>query len=185
MGSIQAEPVAVPHVVCIPFPAQGHVNPFMNLAKLLHARGFHITMVYTEFNHSRLLRSKGPEALKNYPGFRFETIPDGVPPSNPNATQSVTELLYYTKKHSVVPLRDLIVKLNSNPDLPPVSCIISDGIMAFSIKVARELGIPEIQFWTASTCGLVAYMQFVELVKKGIFPLKGIIIYWHIRLRML
>lgn len=172
MGSIQAEPVAVPHVVCIPFPAQGHVNPFMNLAKLLHARGFHITMVYTEFNHSRLLRSKGPEALKNYPGFRFETIPDGVPPSNPNATQSVTELLYYTKKHSVVPLRDLIVKLNSNPDLPPVSCIISDGIMAFSIKVARELGIPEIQFWTASTCGLVAYMQFVELVKKGIFPLK-------------
>ncbi|BFG16590.1 7-deoxyloganetin glucosyltransferase [Prunus yedoensis var. nudiflora] len=169
MGSIPSEP---PHIVCIPFPAQGHVNPFMNLAKLLHSRGFHITMVYTEFNHSRLLRSKGPEAVKNSPGFRFETIPDGVPPSNPDATQSVTELLYYTKKHSVVPLRDLIVKLNSTEGLPKVSCIISDGIMSFAIKVARELGIPEVQFWTASTCGLVAYLQFGELVKKGIFPLK-------------
>ncbi|BBG94173.1 UDP-glucosyl transferase 85A2 [Prunus dulcis] len=161
-----------PHIVCIPFPAQGHVNPFMNLAKLLHSRGFYITMVYTEFNHSRLLRSKGPEAVKNSPGFRFETIPDGVPPSNPDATQSVTELLYYTKKHSVVPLRDLIVKLNSTEGLPKVSCIISDGIMSFAIKVARELGIPEVQFWTASTCGLVAYLQFGELVKKSIFPLK-------------
>lgn len=129
-------------------------------------------MVYTEFNHSRLLRSKGPEAVKNSPGFWFETIPDGVPPSNPDATQSVTELLYYTKKHSVVPLRDLIVKLNSTEGLPKVSCIISDGIMSFAIKVARELGIPEVQFWTASTCGLVAYLQFGELVKKSIFPLK-------------
>lgn len=129
-------------------------------------------MVYTEFNHSRLLRSKGSEAVKNSPGFQFETIPDGVPPSNPDATQSVTELLYYTKKHSVVPLRDLIVKLNSTEGLPKVSCIISDGIMSFAIKVARELGIPEVQFWTASTCGLVAYLQFGELVKKSIFPLK-------------
>lgn len=175
MGSIPSEP---PHIVCIPFPAQGHVNPFMNLAKLLHSRGFHITMVYTEFNHSRLLRFKGPEAVKNSPGFRFETIPDGVPPSNPDATQSVTELLYYTKKHSVVPLRDLIVKLNSTEGLPKVSCIISDGIMSFAIKVARELGIPEVQFWTASTCGLVAYLQFGELVKKSIFPLKGIYAYY-------
>lgn len=114
--------------------------------------------------------------MKNFPGFRFETIPDGVPPSNPDATQSVTELLYYTKKHSVVPLRDLIVKLNSTEGLPKVSCIISDGIMSFAIKVARELGIPEVQFWTASTCGLVAYLQFVDLVKRGIFPLKGIFI---------
>ncbi|GAV60384.1 UDPGT domain-containing protein [Cephalotus follicularis] len=161
-----------PHVVCIPFPAQGHVNPFMQLAKLLHARGCHITFVNTEFNHSRLVRSKGPDAVKDMPGFRFETIPDGMPPSNPDATQSVTYLLYYTKKHSVAPLRDLIVKLNSMEGLPPISCIISDGIMSFGIKVARELGIPEIQLWTASSCGFLSYLQFGELVKKGIFPLK-------------
>lgn len=171
MGSIASEN---PHVVCIPFPAQGHVYPFMQMAKLLHARGFFITFVYTEFNHSRLLRSKGPEAVKNSPGFRFETIPDGVPPSNPDATQSVTELLYYTQKHSVAPLRDLIKRLNATEGIPPVGCIISDGIMCFSIKVARELNIPEVQFWTASTCGLMAYLQFGHLVQKEIFPLKRV-----------
>ncbi|KAM2333798.1 hypothetical protein ACFXTH_011439 [Malus domestica] len=121
-------------------------------------------MVYTEFSHSRLLQSKGPDAVKNSPGFRFETIPNSVPPSNPDATLSVTKLLYYTKKHYVVSLRDLIVKLNSTEGLPKVSCIISDGITRFAIKVAQELGIPEVQFWTASTCGLMAYLQFVDLV---------------------
>lgn len=171
MGSLQSE-TNTPHLLCIPFPAQGHVNPFMQLAKLLHSRGFFITFVYTEFNHSRLLRSKGPDAVRSFEGFRFETIPDGVPPSNPDATQSVTELLYYTQKHSVGPLRDLIKRINSTEGMPPVSCVVSDGIMCFAIKVARELRIPEVQFWTASTCGFMAYLQFGELVERGIFPVK-------------
>lgn len=51
------------HVVRIPFPAQGHINPFMQLAKLLHSRGFHITFLNTEFNQQRLLRSNGSDSL--------------------------------------------------------------------------------------------------------------------------
>ncbi|KAI7994798.1 UDP-glycosyltransferase 85A2 [Camellia lanceoleosa] len=114
----------------------------------------------------------GPNSVKDSPFFKFQTIPDGVPPSNPNATQSVTALLYYTQKHSLAPLRELIRKLNSLEDSPPVSVVISDGIMSFAIEVAEELGIPEFQFWTASSCGFMAYLQFVELRKRGIFPLK-------------
>lgn len=51
--------ISKPHVVCIPFPAQGHMTPMLALAKLLHSSGFHITFVNTEFNHRRLLRSHG------------------------------------------------------------------------------------------------------------------------------
>ncbi|KAK3016292.1 hypothetical protein RJ639_007612 [Escallonia herrerae] len=68
-----------PHAVCIPFPAQGHINPMLKLAKLLHRKGFHITFVHTEFNHQRLLKSRGPDALRGLSSFRFETIPDGIP----------------------------------------------------------------------------------------------------------
>nr|AFI71901.1 flavonol 3-O-glucosyltransferase [Paeonia lactiflora] len=171
MGSIAAEK---PHLVCMPFPAQGHVKPMMQLAKLLHSRGFFITFVNNEFNHRRLIRNKGPDAVKGSADFQFETIPDGMPPSDENATQSITGLLYYTKKHSPIPLRHLIEKLNSTEGVPPVSCILSDGIMCFAIKVAQELGIPDVQFWTASTCGLMAYLQFGELVKRDIFPLKDV-----------
>ncbi|KAL5556086.1 hypothetical protein UlMin_038322 [Ulmus minor] len=103
-----------PHAVCVPFPAQGHVNPMMQLAKLLHSKGFHITFVNTEFNHKRLIRSKGPEFL--------------------------------------------LLKLKSLSEVPPVSCIVSDGIMSFGIKAAEEFGIPEVQFWTAAACSFMGYL---------------------------
>ncbi|TKY50023.1 7-deoxyloganetin glucosyltransferase [Spatholobus suberectus] len=73
-----------PHAVCVPFPAQGHINPFMQLAKLLRCMGFHITFVNTEFNHNRLVKSLGPEFVKGIPDFRFETIPDEILVNIPN-----------------------------------------------------------------------------------------------------
>ncbi|KAL5992500.1 hypothetical protein ACLOJK_013419 [Asimina triloba] len=68
--------VEKPHAILIPYPAQGHVKPMLKLAKLLHSKGFYITYVNTEFNHNRLLRSRGPHSLDGLDDFRFEAIPD-------------------------------------------------------------------------------------------------------------
>ncbi|MBA0652354.1 hypothetical protein Goklo_019620 [Gossypium klotzschianum] len=168
MGSIEAQK---PHVVCIPYPSQGHVNPMTQLAKLLHSKGFHITFVNTEFNHRRLVRSKGAEAMKGFPDFRFETIPDGLPQSDQDATQDIPALCHLTRKNCLAPLLELITKLNSS-DVPPVTCIVSDGVMSFGIEACRLLGIPEFQFWTASACGFMCYLQYNELFKRGIIPFK-------------
>ncbi|XP_042513251.1 7-deoxyloganetin glucosyltransferase-like [Macadamia integrifolia] len=170
MGSFVAQ--NKPHAVCIPFPAQGHVNPMMQLAKLLHSRGFYVTFVNTEFNHKRLLRSKAPDALKGFSDFQFETIPDGLPPSDRDATQDVPSLCASVQKNCLAPLRDLLKKLNSSTSVPQISCIVSDGIMSFSIEAARELGIPEVQLWTTSACGFMGYLHYDELIKRGIIPLK-------------
>ena len=70
-----------PHVVLIPQPAPGHVTPMLHLAKALHARGFRVTFVNSEYNRRRLLRSRGPGSLDGADGFRFEAVPDGLPPS--------------------------------------------------------------------------------------------------------
>ncbi|GMI67215.1 UDP-glucosyl transferase 85A3 [Hibiscus trionum] len=168
MGSIQARK---PHVVCIPYPSQGHVNPMMQLAKLIHSRGFHVTFVNTEFNHRRLVRSKGADAMKGLPDFRFESIPDGLPQSDRDATQDVPSLCDSTRKNCLAPLVELIAKLNSS-DVPPVSCIVSDGVMGFGREAGLLLGIPEFQFWTASACGFMGYLQYKELFKRGIVPFK-------------
>lgn len=133
------------HAVCLPFPAQGHLTPMMQLAKLLHSRGFHVTFVNTEFNHNRWIRSKGPDSVKGWTDFRFETIPDGLQPSDRDATQDIPSLCDSTRKNCLSPFRDLILRLNSIPELPPVTCIVADGIMSFAIKAAEELGIPEVQ----------------------------------------
>lgn len=162
-----------PHVVCVPMSAQGHLNPFMQLAKLLRCVGFHITFVNTEFNHKRLLRSLGPEFMKGLPDFRFETIPDGLPESEKDATQDIPALCVATRKNCYAPFKELVKKLNASPEVPPVSCIIPDALMSFAGRVARELGIPELQLWTASACGFLGHLQYDELVRRGILPFKG------------
>ncbi|KAH7860965.1 hypothetical protein Vadar_020038 [Vaccinium darrowii] len=167
-----AKPRRKPHVVCVPYPSQGHITPMMHLSKLLHSRGFHVTFVNTEFNRRRLIRSKGTESVSGLPGFRFETIPDGLPPSDQDATQDVPALSDSTRKNFLGPFVELLKRLNSAPDLPPVTCVVSDGVMSFAIEAAEEIGVPEVQFWTASACSFMGYLHYRELIKRGIFPFK-------------
>ncbi|CAL2266913.1 unnamed protein product [Prunus armeniaca] len=162
-----------PHVVCVPYPSQGHVSPMMQLAKLLHSRGFHITFVNSEFNHRRLIKSQGhPSSLVGLPGFRFEAIPDGLPPSDKDATQDVPALSDSIRKNCLGPFKELLVKLGELSEVPPVTCVISDGVMGFGSRAAVELGIPEVQFWTASACGFMGYLQYSELLQRGLVPFK-------------
>ncbi|KAG9451454.1 hypothetical protein H6P81_011419 [Aristolochia fimbriata] len=162
-----------PHAVCVPYPSQGHVHPMLKVAKLLHAKGFHITFVNTEFNNQRLLRSNGPDSVKGLEDFRFETIPDGLPPSNNyGATQDVPSLCDSTAKNCRAPFRDLVARLNSTPGIPPVTCVVSDGVMTFSLDVAGEFQIPGVAFWTASACGMMGYLHYRSLMERGIIPFK-------------
>lgn len=164
------------HAVCIPFPAQGHINPMLKLAKILHQKGFYITFVNTEFNHKRLLKSRGPDALNGLPSFRFETIPDGLPSTDVDATQDIPSLCDSTSKTCLPHFKQLLRKLNdsaSTSKVPPVACIVSDGAMSFTLDAAEELGVPEVLFWTTSACGFLGYVHYRQLMEKGYTPLKG------------
>ncbi|CAA6658841.1 unnamed protein product [Spirodela intermedia] len=145
----------------------------MMLAKLLHSRGFHITFVNPEYNHRRLLKSRGPSALDGLPDFRFETIPDGLPPSDIDGTQDIPSVCESTMNTCLVPFRELLAGLKSSGDVPPVTCIISDGVMSFTLDAAAEIGVPEVLFWTTSACGFMGYLHYRELINRGITPLQG------------
>ncbi|KAL6144098.1 hypothetical protein ACLB2K_054793 [Fragaria x ananassa] len=159
-----------PHVVCIPMPFQSHIKAMLQLAQLLHHRGFHITFVNTEFNHKRFLRSLGPNSLDALPDFCFETIPDGLPKSVDNDTQSIPLLCDSIKRNWLYPFRDLLNKLNGT--IAPVTCIISDGFITSTITAAEELGIPIVQFFTLAAIGFMGCKQYSTLVEKGLAPLK-------------
>ncbi|KAF7154828.1 hypothetical protein RHSIM_Rhsim01G0064800 [Rhododendron simsii] len=166
-----------PHVVCMPYPAQSHMKAMLKLAKLLHHEGFHITFVNTEYYHKRFLRVRGPNSLDGLPDFRFETIPDGLPPSDPSAPQDMHSLLESIRKNALeAPFLSLVSKLNdssaSGPDVPPVTCIVSDGFMSFTITAGEDLGIPVIVLYTLSACGFMGFYQFRNLQEKGLTPLK-------------
>ena len=163
-----------PHAVCVAAPSQSHIKAMLKFSKLLHRKGFHITFVNTEFNHQRFLKSRGPNSLDGLPDFQFVSIPDSLPPSNPNASQDVTALCDSIMKNFLAPFSDLLRKLNNTANNPPVTCIVSDGFMAFTITAAHELGIPIAMLFTISACSLMALMHFSHLRDKGFTPLKGI-----------
>jgi hypothetical protein len=181
MGSLAAEGASAeeqrpPHVVCVPYPAQGHITPMLKMAKLLHARGFHVTFVNTEFNHRRLLHSRGRDALDGVQRFRFASMPDGLPSSDANATQDVPALCYSTMTKCLPHLLSLLSKLNSGDSSsgapPPVTCLVVDAVMSFGYDAARAIGVPCAALWTASACGLMAYRHYRQLVERGLVPFK-------------
>ncbi|KAF6998500.1 hypothetical protein CFC21_014616 [Triticum aestivum] len=162
-----------PHAVFVPFPAQGHITPMMKLAKIFHCKGFHVTFVNTEYNHRRLVRSRGPHAVAGLPDFRFATIPDGLPLFDADATQDIPSLCHSIMTTCLLPhLRNLLHDLNSVAGVPPVSCVVSDEVMSFSMDAAVELGVPCVLFWTASVCGFMGYRNFQFLLDEGLTPLK-------------
>ncbi|KAK2400831.1 7-deoxyloganetin glucosyltransferase [Trifolium repens] len=166
-----------PHAVLIPFPAQGHINPMLKLAKLFHLRGFHITFVNTEYNHQRLLKSRGPNSLDGFQDFNFETIPDGLTPleGSGDVSQDQTSLGQSVRKNFLHPFKELVSKLYDSATAgvtPPVTCLVSDFIMPFTIQVADELSLPILLFCPASASAFLAAFYFRTLRDKGVIPLK-------------
>ncbi|GAU37798.1 hypothetical protein TSUD_276160 [Trifolium subterraneum] len=166
-----------PHAVLVPFPAQGHINALFKLAKLLHLRGFHITFVNTEYNHQRLLKSRGPNSLDGFNGFKFETIPDGLTPLevNGDVSQDIPSLCQSIRKNFLLPFGELLAKLQESAIAgvtPPVTCIVSDCYMPFAIQAAEEHALSTIIFNPCNACTFLTALHIRTLLEKGLIPLK-------------
>ncbi|KAL3732707.1 hypothetical protein ACJRO7_029372 [Eucalyptus globulus] len=164
------------HAVCIPSPYQSHIGAMLKLAKLLHTKGFYISFVNTEYNHRRLLKSRGNRALDGCRGFQFLTITDGLPPSDADSSQDLCAVRDAIRNNMSAPFSDLISNLNhtaSSSDFPPVTRIFSDGFMSFVTNdAAQEFRIPIISLWTIPACAFMGFKQYRTLREKGLTPLK-------------
>ncbi|XP_045815037.1 7-deoxyloganetin glucosyltransferase-like [Trifolium pratense] len=166
-----------PHAVVIPYPVQGHINPLFKLAKLLHLRGFHITFVNTEYNHKRLLKSRGQKALASLTDFIFETIPDGLPPmeGNGDVSQDIPSLCQSVRRNFYQPFCELLARLKDSAisgHIPPVTCLVSDCYMSFTLQVAQELALPILFCAPGSASFFLSTLHFRTLLDKGLIPLK-------------
>ncbi|XP_031273306.1 7-deoxyloganetic acid glucosyltransferase-like [Pistacia vera] len=158
-----------PHLLIFPLPFQGHLNSMLKLAELLSLQGLSITFLNSHHSHKRLLRYTDIHArFAQYPGFRFKTFSDGLPDDHPRTIHQITEMfdaLYLSARPF---LKKMLIDT-----LPPVSCIIGDGILGFVPDVAKELKIPLIHFRTVSACSIWAYFCIPLLIQAGNIPLRG------------
>ncbi|WJX63658.1 7-deoxyloganetin glucosyltransferase [Trifolium repens] len=132
---------AVSHVVAMPFPGRGHINPMLNFCKILASRKPNkilITFVVTEEWLGYIGADPKPEAI------RFTTIPNVIPPEREKAADfpGFYEAVM-TKMEE--PFELLIDQLE-----PTVNVIIGDVELRWPVAVANRRNIPVASFWTMS-----------------------------------
>ncbi|XP_059628007.1 7-deoxyloganetic acid glucosyl transferase-like [Cornus florida] len=163
-----------PHILLFPVPIQGHVNPMLKLAELLCFHDLHVTMLISEYCHSRLLRHGNIQSrsLLN-PAFRFKTIPDGLPEDHPRVGVRALEAM---PPNVTGPLFSELMTSTSclaSETRRPVTCIIADGILSFVGGFALEKGIPIIYFPSISACSYWACFCIPQIIEADEIPLKG------------
>eukprot|EP01018_Ginkgo_biloba_P026488 Gb_00587 [translate_table: standard] len=170
------------HAVVIPVPAQGHINPLMNLAKLLASRGFFITFINTDWAENLIFRkpddvaSVSARLLQQGLKFRFLSIPDGLPPEH-GGVNNPTEFSQAMHKLGP-PLEHLLRNVHIYADgFPPITCIVTDSFMSCTHQVAINLGLPRVVFWTFCAAASIAQCNSRLLLSKGYIPVNGIFIY--------
>ncbi|KAL6327330.1 hypothetical protein AAG906_018783 [Vitis piasezkii] len=149
-------------LVLFPLPLQGHLNPMLLLANILHAKGFSITIIHTHFN------SPNPA---NYPLFTFHSIPDGLSKTE-SSTADVIALLSLLNINCVAPFRDCLSQLLSNPSEEPIACLITDAVWHFTQAVANSLKLPRMVLRTSSVSSFLAVAAMPYLQKSGYLPIK-------------
>nr|DAD28355.1 TPA_asm: hypothetical protein HUJ06_029823 [Nelumbo nucifera] len=149
-------------LVLFPLPLQGHINPMLQLATILHSRGFSITIVHTHFN--------SPNS-SNYRNFTFLPISDGFSDGQAS-TDDVIELITALNVNCVAPFRDCLAGLLSDEQSEePIACLISDATMHFTQAVADSLKLPRVVLRTSSPSSFLVFIAYPILRQKGFIPI--------------
>lgn len=151
------------HVVVVPYPAQGHINPLMHLCNHLAAHDVLVTFANSQFNHDRILQSRcaspPAEAQNDFidkGNIRLVGIPDGL-----GYDEYVANFDVPKQVQSLIDIEPLLVKLVEELQ-PPVTCIIGDVFVISTPAVARRFGIPHVTFWTQSAASYAAHVFITQ-----------------------
>ncbi|XP_074267545.1 UDP-glycosyltransferase 87A2-like [Silene latifolia] len=161
------QPLQIPscHVVAIPYPGRGHINPILNLCKLLllaKPNDLIITFVVTEEWLGFLTADSEPPPP---PNLRFYAVPQVIP-SEHGREADFPGFFEAVLINLEDPFDQLLDQLH-----PPASFIIYDSFLAWAVSVGSRRNIPVAAFFTISASFATVFVHFDLLVKHGHFSL--------------
>ncbi|XP_019176528.1 PREDICTED: 7-deoxyloganetic acid glucosyltransferase-like [Ipomoea nil] len=166
-----------PHIIIIAYPFPSHIHSMLNLAQLLCLSHLKVTFITTVHARNNLLCfSDVISRFRCYSGFRFETIPDGLPHGLTDDHRSsgvgIVQLLHSLSATAKPFLKEIVVT-SGGEDSAPQRCIIADGFANFAVDVAEEVGVPIISFHPVSAAATWAYFSIPSLIQAGELPFNG------------
>lgn len=128
------------HIVAMPYPGRGHVNPMMNFCKIVVAKypNIFISFIVTEEWHSFISWDKLPENIN------YATIPNVIP-SEVGRAKDFPGFFKATLTKLEGPVEKLVDELLMKP-----SVIVYDTYLSWVIGLGNRKNIPVASFFTMS-----------------------------------
>ncbi|KAL5562256.1 hypothetical protein UlMin_032003 [Ulmus minor] len=145
------------HVLILPYPAQGHINPMIQFSKRLLSKQIKPTLVTTIFAHN----SMQANAISITSKINIDTISDGYDAGGRAAAKSIEEYVKSFKESGSRTLGDLITRLGN------IDAIVYDPFLPWALDVAKRFGLVGVIFFTQSCAVNSVYYH----VKKGVVGL--------------
>ncbi|XP_022719857.1 UDP-glycosyltransferase 92A1-like [Durio zibethinus] len=162
------------HIVMLPMMAQGHLIPFLALARKIHQlTRFNITIATTPLNiqylRSSIYEDSSPTIETDSSGIHLaELLPFGsvVDQSKPSNTDLNAENLPLDRMAEIfslttsleAPFRRLLLDINKKEGRPPL-CTISDIFMGWAVDAAKSVGTVNVTFISTGAYGGLAYFS--------------------------
>ncbi|OEL13048.1 UDP-glycosyltransferase 83A1 [Dichanthelium oligosanthes] len=173
--------MAAPHILALPFPAQGHVIPLMQLSHRLVEHGIEVTFVNTEANHALALdamRAGGAGHQPSLDGIHLVGVPDGL--ADGDDRKDLGKIADALSRHMPCCLEELVGRAEASGGTK-ISWLIADEAMGWAFEAAKKLGIRAACFWAGSVAFLDATLRIPQLIQDGVIDEKG----WPKRQEML
>ncbi|KAM1036903.1 hypothetical protein ACFX2C_031769 [Malus domestica] len=148
----------------LPFMAQGHIIPFLSLAKhIQQSTNFSITIATAPLN-IKSLQSTISSASSNHNDIHLAELPFGSSDHDLPPNTETTENVPRSKMISLLaaslslepPARRLITNIIKREGRPPL-CLISDVFFGWATDLANSLGTVNVNFNTSGAYGIAAY----------------------------
>ncbi|CAL1404010.1 unnamed protein product [Linum trigynum] len=128
------------HVLLLPYPGQGHVNPMIHFGRRLISRGLRATLLTSVFI-SQSMNLASPVG-----GVHLDAISDGFDGGGFSQAASIDDYLHRLKEAGSSTLSDLITKYEATPH--PVTALVYEPFLPWALDVAKDHGLYAASFFT-------------------------------------
>ncbi|KAF3653055.1 hypothetical protein FXO38_15817 [Capsicum annuum] len=138
-----------PHMIFVPYPSQGHINPLLQFAKPFASKGVKATIATTKYTVNSI----------HSPNISVEPIFDGFDEGSFSQAEKDDIFLKSFKENGSRTLLQLIANYKNSTHF--VSCIVYNSFLPWALDVAKRHGIMGLHFLDIRLrfvrCGVCSY----------------------------
>nr|AYR16613.1 UDP-glucosyltransferase UGT83N1 [Polygala tenuifolia] len=168
-----------PHIIVVPLPIAGHVNPLVQFSAKLVKNGMRVSFIVADYYYNRVMSAIAAEIQGEedcHVGLqsqvKLHSIPDGLGPEDDK--NDMPKLFLSTSASWPAMLEKIIQEINGSDREGKVTAMIADLHMGWALEVADKMGIKGSIFWPSSAAFLAVEFSIPNLIDQKVIDNDGV-----------